>query len=148
MFRFQSDSRATSLFAFHDEVEEDARSYVLKAVEAPTLGSGDITLLRITGPRLAGLNARWQRWSLNAGAPDVLVPPCLSEDPDDLAYTVRSGLVVTVLGSTTAYVVCGGPGGELDEPRLTTTLCRFAENPLWAPVGCRGGAAAVVLQPK
>jgi hypothetical protein len=47
------------------------------------------------GPTLAGLNANWQRWSLPTGALAALVPPCLGEDPDDLAYAVRSGLVVT-----------------------------------------------------
>jgi len=147
MFRFQSDSQAMSLFAFHDGLEHDPRALVLKAVGVAGLGLSDVGLSQVPGPMLSAYATLWQRWELKSGAPDAVVPPCLGEDPDDLAYPVRSGLVVTVSGSPTAYVVCGGPGEDLDEPGLTGRLSRFAEHPFYAPVGS-GASSAIVWRPK
>ena len=138
MFRFQSDSQAMSLFVFHDGLEDDPRALVLKAVGVAGLGVSDVGLSQVLGPMLSTWATLWQRWELKPGAPDAVVPPCLGEDPDDLAYPVRSGLVVSVCGSPTAYVVCGGPGEDLDQPGLTARLCRFAEHPFYAPVGLGG----------
>jgi hypothetical protein len=77
---------------------------------------------------------KWYRWTLKREAIDAVVPPCLEEDEDDQAYSIRNGLVVVVCGSFSGYMICGRPHSNVKEKDLIERLNRLLTHPFYAPL--------------
>ena len=93
-----------SLFVFHDVIDLVPAALVLRALSGADLASDAVVCTPSSGAPLAGVVARWWRWSLREGAPDAM-GRSTSEDGGE-AFTTQGGWVAWVDGSTTAYVVC------------------------------------------